>query len=135
MFIKQISVFVENKPGRLAEITEIISAAGCNILALSIADTTSFGILRLIVDDPDKVEAAIKENNITVSFTTVISLKIEDRPGGLTEALSLLSNAGIDVAYMYAFISKADNDAAQVVLKVKDDEIAADILAKNGFKL
>lgn len=134
MLIKQISVFVENKPGRLAEITEIISAAGCNILALSIADTTSFGILRLIVDDPDKVEAVIKEKGTTASVTDVISVKLEDKPGGLTQALTLLSKAGIDVSYMYAFISRSDNEA-QVVLKVKDEEKAVKLLAENGFKL
>ena len=97
MVIKQLSVFVENQPGRLSEITDVLSGREINIRALSIADTTNFGILRLIVDHPSRAESALKEQGFTVSQTSVIGVGIEDRPGGLAEALDILREAGMDV--------------------------------------
>ena len=126
MIIKQISVFIENRSGRLAEVTSIIAEAGCSIRALSIADTTNFGILRLIVDDSEKAEKALKEKGLAVSITNVVSVKIEDKPGGLAKVLQLLSENDFTVEYMYAFISKSDNEA-QVVLYI-DNTVSADKL-------
>lgn len=126
MIIKQISVFIENRSGRLAEVTSIIAEAGCSIRALSIADTTNFGILRLIVDDSEKAEKALKEKGLAVSITNVVSVRIEDKPGGLAKVLQLLSENNFTVEYMYAFISKSDNEA-QVVLYI-DNTVSADKL-------
>ncbi|MBE6647931.1 MAG: ACT domain-containing protein [Ruminococcaceae bacterium] len=134
MIIKQLSVFVENKPGRLAEITKIISNAGCSMEALSIADTDNFGILRLIVDDHEKALSALKENNVIASVKDVVSVKVPDVPGGFSGMLNCLSEKGIDVSYTYAFISKSEN-FAQVVIRVADNEKAISILKEAGYKL
>ena len=132
MVIKQLSVFVENKHGRLAEILDIIAKADCSILALTIADTTDFGILRVIVQDTDKAKKALRENGLAVSMSDVISVKIPDKAGALSNALVLLSQNDISVEYMYAFISKAD-DEAQVVLKVNSPAKATEVLNNAGF--
>ncbi len=134
MNIKQISVFVENKKGRLAEITEALAKAKVDIRALSIADTTDFGILRLIVDKPDEAAAALKELGVTVSITNVIAIGIEDAPGAFSVPMRLLADAGIDVEYMYAFITRK-SERAYVILRVNDNDIAAKILVDKGVEL
>ena len=134
MIIKQISIFVENKKGRLAEITETIAKAGANIRALSIADTTDFGILRIIVDKPDAAAAALKEAGITVSITTVIAVGIEDVPGAFAVPMRILADADIDVEYMYAFITRK-SEKAYVILRVADNNVAAKVLSENGVEL
>ena len=134
MSIKQISIFVENKSGRLAEITAAIAAAGIDIRALSIADTTNFGILRLIVDKPDEAEAALKAAGLTVSLTNVIAIGIPDQPGGFAAAMRALADASIDIEYMYAFISR-DEGRACVILRVEDNAAAVAALEKNGIQL
>lgn len=134
MNIKQLSIFVENKKGRLAEITEIISKAGANIRALSIADTTDFGILRLIVDKPDDAAALLKESGITVSVTNVIAIGIDDTPGAFSVPMRILSDAGIDVEYMYAFITRK-SEKAYVILRVADNDAATAALAEKGVEL
>ena len=134
MIIKQISIFVENKPGRLAEITEIIAKNGINIRALCVADTTHFGILRIIVDDPVEVERVLREAGLTVSITSVLTAAIHDKPGGLAAAMDVLYGANISVEYMYAFISKTDSEA-YVILRVQNNEVAAAALEENGFKV
>lgn len=132
MIIKQISIFIENRPGRLAEVTEIIAKNNINIRALSIADTTNFGILRIIVDNPELVEEKLRENNITASITSVLSVAIEDRPGGLAEVLQLLSDHGIAIEYMYAFLAKKDNEA-YVIMRIEKDEAARRLLEAKGY--
>lgn len=127
MVIKQLSVFVENQPGRLAEITDALCKKDIDIRALSIADTTNFGILRLIVNHPSRAETALKEQGFTVSQTDVIGVGVVDQPGGLATALSVLNQAGIAVEYMYAFVSKAEK-TAYVILRVEDNEQAEKIL-------
>ncbi len=134
MNIKQISVFVENKKGRLAEITEALAKAKVDIRALSIADTTDFGILRLIVDKPDEAATALKELGVTVSITNVIAIGIEDAPGAFSVPMRLLADAGIDVEYMYAFITRK-SERAYVILRVNDNDIAAKILLDKGVEL
>ena len=133
MIIKQISIFVENKPGRLAEITDIIAKNNINMSALSLADTSNFGILRIIVDDPNKVEKILKENNVTVSITSVISICVEDRPGGLAEILKLLAAENIAIEYVYAFVSKQDAGKAYVIMRVEEDFKAMEILKNAGY--
>ncbi|NLG84267.1 MAG: ACT domain-containing protein [Firmicutes bacterium] len=134
MKVKQISVFLENKSGRLAKVARVLGEQGINIRALSIADTTDFGILRLIVSDPDRALATLKAEGMTVSPTEVIAVRIPDRPGGLAGALGLLEEAGINIEYMYAFVTKAADDAV-VVFRVEDLDRAISILAEKGINL
>ena len=134
MLIKQISVFVENKEGRLAEITETIAKAGVDIRALSIADTTDFGILRLIVDKPHETEKVLRDSGFTVSVTSVIAVGIDDVPGGFAKPMRVLANAHIDVEYMYAFISR-DTKKAYVILRVNDNATASKALEEAGIAL
>ena len=134
MLIKQISVFIENKPGRLAEITGVLSKAGIDIRAFSIADTTDFGILRLIVNDPEKALITLKENMMTVSVTKVIAVKLQDKPGALNSVLHTLFDKGISVEYAYAFITRAKDDA-YVILRVENNEEAIKILEDAGISI
>ena len=131
MLVKQISVFVENARGKLSKVTQILAENGINIRALSIADTTDFGILRLIVQDPEKAVAALKENDITVKSTDVIVVEIDDKPAGLHKALTLLRDAEIAVEYMYAFVSKKENEA-YVILKCDKAQEAVSALTDGG---
>ena len=132
MTVKQLSVFVENKQGRLSEITGILHDTGVDIRALSLADTTDFGILRLIVDKEEAAEAALRGAGFTVSLTPVIAIGVADRPGGLAQALMVLRAGGISVEYMYAF---ANGSQAAAVMKCSDPERAIDILTKGGFQV
>lgn len=133
MIIKQISIFVENKPGRLAEITGIIAKNNINIRALSVADTTHFGILRIIVDNPEEVERVLREAGLTVSITSVITACIHNRPGGLAEVLTLLADNDIAIEYMYAFIAKSDSEA-YVVMRIEAETAAVQLLRAHGFE-
>ena len=134
MLIKQLSIFVENKVGRLAEITEIIAKHNINIEALSIADTTNFGILRIIVADPYAAEKILKEEGLTVSVTSVISVALRDKPGSLSEVLRLLAEKKITVEYMYAFVSNPEEDhAAYVIMRIEDEFNAMKLLEDTGF--
>ena len=132
MLVKQISVFLENKEGRVAQVTQILSDSNINIRALSIADTTEFGILRLIVNKPEEAEKALKNEGLTVSITEVIAISIEDEPGGLAKALEILHNDRISVEYIYAFISKTSH-RANVILRVESCERAIESLEAGGF--
>ncbi|MBE6886122.1 MAG: ACT domain-containing protein [Ruminococcaceae bacterium] len=134
MSIKQLSVFVENKPGRLAEITETIAAKGVNIRALSISDTTEFGILRLIVSDPEAAVAALKEAGFTVSLTEVLAILIDDEPGGFCKALKVLNAAEIAIGYVYAFTSRTDGKAF-VLVHVEDIQRAVEVLSTGGVSV
>ena len=129
-----MSVFIENKRGRLAEITKILKENGVDIRALSIADTKEFGILRLIVNDAQKAADVLKEDGFTVSLTKVVAIGIDDRPGGLAAAMEVLRDNEISVEYMYAFISRSE-DTAYVILRVANNEEAVRIFTENGFKV
>jgi len=134
MMVKQISIFVENKPGRLSNITNILKENEIDIRALSIADTKDFGILRLIVNDPEKACCSLKGAECTVTITDVLAVGVSDKPGGLSEVMNTLFNNSISVEYMYAFVSKSD-DEAYVILRVADNEKAAEVLSSAGIKL
>ena len=134
MIIKQLSIFVENKRGRLAEITKAIADADVDIRALSIADTTDFGILRLIVNKPEEAAIALKEKGITVSVTNVIAVGFDDKPGAFSVPMQILADNGIDVEYMYAFITRR-SEKAYVILRVADNDVAARVLADNGVEI
>jgi len=134
MDLYQVSVFVENKSGRLADITEVLSKNNINLRALSIADTTDFGILRLIVDNPKATELILAENGFTATLTKVIGVRVPDTPGGLSVVLRLLSDGNVGLEYMYAFIGKED-ERASVILRVDNEEKAEQILSSNGIDL
>ena len=134
MKVKQMSVFLENKSGRLAQVTRVLGENGINIRALSIADTTDFGILRLIVSDPDKTYRVLKEAGFTVSATDVIAVEVADRPGGLADILQLLQNAEVNIEYLYVFIQRT-SDAALVVLRVEQLDEAVKVLQEGGIRI
>ncbi len=127
MSVKQISVFLENKGGRLADVTKVLGEQAIDISALSIADTTNFGILRMIVNSPDRAEAILKEQGYAVRISEVLAIAVEDTPGALSKALAVLEDSGIEIEYIYAFIGKTDSRAL-VVLKVKDMDKASQAL-------
>ncbi len=132
MSVKQISVFVENKSGSLARITKVLSENNIDLQALSLADTTDFGILRLIVNDPKRAELVLSENHFTVKETDVLAVAIDDAPGGLHKVLSVLEKADVAIEYMYAFTEKT-LDHALVILRVEDNNAAEKILFDNGI--
>lgn len=134
MQIQQLSIFIENKSGRLAEITEVLAAADIDIRAISVADTSDFGILRLIVNRPDDAVSALKKAGLTVSLTNVIAMGIDDVPGAFSKAMRTLADNGIDVEYMYAFISRKSGKA-YVILRVKDSKKAVDALTAGGIQI
>ena len=134
MRVEQISVFLENKAGRLAEVTRVLSEAKVNIRALSLADTSDFGILRLIVNDNDKAKATLKEHGFTVGKTDVVAVEVADRPGGLALILGILSQQEINVEYMYAFVQHSGKDAV-MVFRFDDIDAAVKLLQENDVKV
>ena len=134
MKVKQISIFLENKSGRLAQVTRVLGNNNINIRALSIADTTDFGILRLIVNNPDAAYQILKEAGFTVSTTDVIAVEVKDDPGGLAKVLEILQNVGINIEFLYAFLQKATN-AALVVFRVEQLDEAIKVLQENNVSV
>ena len=134
MRVEQIAVFLENRSGRLAEITSIIAENNINIRALSVADTADFGILRLIVDKVEDAEKALKEKGFTVGKTTVIAVEVPDRTGGLAEVLDCVQKIGLNVEYMYAFVNKTGENAV-LIFRFDDMTMAINSLQANGFTI
>ena len=134
MAVKQISIFVENKEGKLVTITDSIAKAGIDIRAMSVADTQDFGIFRLIVTDPEKAREALESSGCFVSITKVVGVSIPDEPGSLAKVVRILARYNINIEYMYAFIT-ISKKFASVVLKVADNDAAEKILTENGIKL
>ncbi len=132
--IKQISLFLENKKGRLAHVCRVLGDAGINIRALSLADTADFGVLRLIVDDPARTNSVLSENGFVASITDVMAIQVPDVPGGLAAALEKMDKAGLDVEYMYAFIGTASQDAL-VIIRVDSIEGAVEIMEGCGINV
>lgn len=122
MKLKQISVFLENKEGRLKKAISILSQANINIRALSIADTSEFGILRLIVPEPELAQQKLEKNNFVVKVNEVIAVEVPDQPGGLDSILAILYNAKINVEYLYAFVEKNEDKAIVVIRTENIDE-------------
>ncbi|MCG2722160.1 MAG: ACT domain-containing protein [Thermodesulfovibrionales bacterium] len=131
MELKQISLFLENKKGRLAEALDVLAKADINIRALSIADTSDFGILRLIVPDPDKAKKVLTKSNFAVRESDVIAVGVSDKPGGLASVLKILTDADINVEYMYAFVEKS-GEKAVVVLRTDSISNGKKALKKAG---
>lgn len=132
MKVKQISVFLENEAGRLADVTRSLGRNAINIRALSIADTSDFGILRLIVDKPQEAVHVLKDQGFMVSETEVIAVDIPDRPGGLADVLEILGREGINIEYLYAFIGSV-SEKALVIFRVENCEEAMKILRENNI--
>ncbi len=130
MLIKQLSVFVENKKGRLSEILGVLSDNNIDISALSIADTSEFGILRMIVSDPETAKQKLRESGVIVKTSDVIGMIVDDKPGALAKDIQLLSENGVTVEYTYAFLSR-NHDNALVVLRTDDNEKTEKILSEN----
>jgi hypothetical protein len=134
MKAEQISVFLENKAGRLAEVTGILSEANVNIRALALADTSDFGVLRLIVDDNIKAVESLKNRGFTVGRTDVVAVEVEDRPGGLHRLLDMLNKAGTNVEYMYAFVQHSGENAVMIFRFDNIDE-AIKVLKEHNVKV
>lgn len=131
MTINQLSVFIENKEGKLADLTSILARDGIDIRAMSVADTQDFGILRLIVNDSDRAINVLKEEGFVVSVTKVLAVAINDTPGSLAKVSRVLADNHISIEYMYAFITTR-KEAAYIVFRVADNDTAAKLLSENG---
>ena len=134
MAIKQLTVFIQNKKGTVASVTEILSKNNVNLRALSIAETQDFGILRLVVNDNETAERVLTENGYLIKNIDVVGVKIGDEPGQLTSALNVLDYTGINVEYLYAFMARTEKHA-YVVLRVEENDEAEGVLVNAGFKL
>lgn len=132
--VEQISIFLENKSGRLAEVTDILARNGINLRALSLADTADFGIFRLIVNDTEKAITLLKGKGFTIAKNEVVAVEVPDRPGGLAELLATLQGKGINVEYMYAFVQKSEGNAV-LIFRFDDVEKAIDALHKAGVRI
>ena len=132
MITKQISVFMENTAGRLADVTALLAEAGINLRALSIADTSDFGILRMVADQPDEAVRLLKDAGFIARETDVIGVEIPDHPGELARIMVLFRDAGVDIEYLYASLEHKV-DKAVIVLKVSDISAGLAMLEKNGF--
>jgi len=134
MRVEQISIFLENKSGRLAEVTNILAKAGVNIRALSLADTTDFGVLRVIVDQNEAAKQALKSHGFTVGKTEVLAVAVPDRPGGLAKILGVLESGRINVEYMYAFVQRS-GDNAIMIFRFDELDKAIQVLTGAGVRV
>ncbi len=132
MTIPQISVFLENKAGQLADITDILSKNQVNMRAINIAETADYGVLRLIVDDASKASSILLEQGFILTMTPVVGVAVPDTPGGLSKVLGLISNVGIDVEYMYSVFGQKDGQAC-MIFRVADAEELTTVLEKSGI--
>lgn len=130
MLVEQISVFIENKKGRLHEIAEVLAQNNIDISALSLADTDEYGVLRMIVTDPHKAKKTLADHGVIGKVTTVLAVGIEDRPGGFYEALTMLTDNGVEIKYMYACVSH-EKGKALMVLSVENPEEVEKMIAQS----
>jgi len=133
MFIKQLSIFLENKGGSLGEVLKILSGQNINIASASLADTNDFGVLRLLVSDADKAYKVLKENGITSKISDVLGVCVPNETGGFSKVVQLILDAGLNISYIYGL--SVQNDGANIVMKTDDQEKTVDILQKAGVKL
>jgi hypothetical protein len=132
--VSQLSVFIENKSGRLADVTRALADANINIRALSIADTIDYGLLRLIVNDPINAKRVLADAAFTVTLTEVIAVEVPDRPGGLAGIIDILAQAGLNIEYMYAFVGKSGENAI-VIFRIERVDEAIRILQDKGVRI
>ncbi len=129
MFVKQLTVFVENKSGRVSDILDALGKANIDISALSIADTSDYGLMRMITDEPQKAKEILDGAGVAVKITDALAVPIENRPGGLADVMKRLKDGGVSVEYLYAFVGRKDGGAL-VVLKTDDNEKAEKIIRR-----
>jgi hypothetical protein len=134
MEIKQISVFLENNAGRLGEVTKVLSNAGINLRAISIADTADFGILRLIVNDHQKALLALQEAGFTTRITNVVAVEIEDRPGSLAGVMELFQTSRVNIEYLYASLEGKEGKAV-VIFKLQEHDRGLGIVQESGLSM
>ena len=134
MKIKQVSVFLENKPGHLSRVCRRLADANINLVTQSLADTDQFGILRLIVKEWEKAKELMEQDGRVVKIVDVLAAEVEDRPGGLADVLTVLEKAGINVEYMYAFVRKLHNSAV-LIFRFNNPDEAMKVLQDNGIRL
>lgn len=134
MSIKQISVFVENKPGAMSAMTAVLAANNIDMRALSLAETADFGIVRIIVDNVYAATTVLKDAGYIHSVTSVLGVAIPNVPGGVNKVLNVLTDAGVNVEYMYAFLGKKEKNHAYMIFRVQDDVAATNALANNGIR-
>ena len=134
MLMKQLSIFLQNKPGRLSAVTKFLQDNQIDIRALSIADTKDFGIVRLIVNNPDKAKEVLSEADCMLKISHVIAIGVADQPGGLHTVMNVLFENKIGVEYMYAFVSRTE-DTAYVILRADDNQRALQVLEANKIKI
>ncbi|OPY89561.1 MAG: ACT domain protein [Syntrophaceae bacterium PtaU1.Bin231] len=132
MKVEQISIFLENRPGTMEKATKVLKDAGINIRALSLADTSDFGILRLIVDDIDKGKSVLQENGFTVRKTEVAAVEVPDKPGGLHSILEVLSGKDVNVEYMYAYVERSGENAI-IIIRFDPIDVGIATLLASGF--
>ena len=135
MYVKQISVFIENSPGKLADFTRLLGDNNIDLVSLSIADTTNFGILRLIVNQPAKAEQVLRAAGLTVTLTNVIAVSVADKPGGFAQAMASLARADISVEYMYAFLTPQTKERACIIMRVEDNDKTLKLLQDSGVDI
>jgi hypothetical protein len=135
MKLQQLSLFLENRPGQVKVPCKILAQAGINILALSLADTEQFGILRLIVKDWARGKTALEKAGCIVSLTEVLAVDVEDKPGGLADALDIIDTAGLGVEYMYAFTAGARGQKAALIFRFEDPDAAIQAIEARGLKV
>ncbi|MGN8630235.1 ACT domain-containing protein [Blautia sp. HCP3S3_G3] len=133
MTVKQISVFLENKPGRLAEFTDVLSENNINMRAMSLAEASDFGIARVIVDDVYNAVTVLKDNDYIVSITKVLAVEMPDEPGALSRVIKVLGDSDVNVEYMYAFTARK-KDCAYMIIRVADNKKAIEVLQQNGIR-
>ena len=134
MKITQISVFLENKKGRLYEVTSLLGENSINIRALTIAESEDFGVLRMVVDKPDDAVKILKDKGFVSTITDIIAVEVEDKPGGLSDILKVIYESKINIEYMYAFVEKRSNKAL-LVFRFDDIDGAIEILSKSGIRV
>ena len=132
MIVKQLSVFLENREGRIKDVLEILATNDINLVAISLADTSEYGLLRMIVSDPEKAQRVLKENYVSAMLTDVICIRVPHAVGSLYKAMKALEDAKVNVEYMYAF---ANGEDASAVLKTRDAELAIKTLEEKGFSV
>ena len=134
MSVKQLSVFLENRPGKLSEMTTLLAKNGVDIRALSLAETKDFGIVRMILADPDKADSLLRDEGFIAKETPVLAYAVPDEPGGLSRLLESFTRAGVNIEYMYAFLGGKDSEHAYMIFRVEDMSEAENALSGIGMK-
>ncbi len=132
--VNQMAVFIENRKGRILELTKVLSKNGIDLLTLSIADTKDFGILRLVTRQNEKAQKVLREAGFTVTDTELLGVEVSDKPGGLANVLEILDSYNINVEYLYSFAHTAENNAV-ILFKVADEALALKVLKEKGVKI